>query len=115
MLPAPHRMRRSADFARALRAGQRARRGCLVVHQQRESGPDDAPALVGLIVSKAVGGSVVRHRVSRRLRAQVAHRVDQLPPASRTVVRALPAAAQAPSAQLGADLDRALRSLTAAQ
>jgi ribonuclease P protein component len=98
-----------------MRAGERARRGCLVVHQQRDPAPDDAPPLVGLIVSKAVGSSVVRHRVSRRLRAQLARRVGQLPPASRTVVRPLPAAAQAPSVQLGADLDRALRSLTAAQ
>jgi ribonuclease P protein component len=106
-------MRRSADFACALRTGRRARRGSVVVHQAVSDSA--AGALVGLIVSKAVGGSVVRHRVSRRLRAQLAPRVDLLPPHSRTVVRALPAAASARSAQLGADLDHALRSVAAAR
>ena len=65
----------------------------------------------GLIVSRAVGNSVVRHRVARRLRAQMADRIPQLAPGSRTVVRALPPAAQASSAQLGADLGHALTSL----
>ena len=64
--------------------------------------------LVGLIVSKAVGGAVVRHRVSRRLRAQLATRLPVLPAGSRTVVRALPPAATADSAELAADLDGAL-------
>jgi ribonuclease P protein component len=111
-------MRRSADFASVLRAGRRARRGSVVVHQALVLQPTaDADSvrepLVGLIVSKAVGGSVVRHRVTRRLRAQLAQRVDQLPAASRTVVRALPESAHATSAQLGVDIDRALHSLAA--
>src|SRR5690349_10723260 len=104
-------MRRSADFAAALRAGRRARRGSVIVHQAVTDTSDHA--LVGLIVSKAVGGSVVRHRVSRRLRAQLADRLELLPARSRTVVRALPHAAHTGSAQLGADLDHALRSVAA--
>lgn len=68
-----------------------------------------SPALVGLVVGRAVGGSVVRHRVSRRLRAQLAQRLALLAPGSATVVRALPAAAEADSAALGRDLDAALR------
>jgi ribonuclease P protein component len=59
-------------------------------------------------VSKAVGGSVVRHAVSRRLRHVVASRLEQLPAGSRLVVRALPPAATATSAALAADLDVAL-------
>jgi ribonuclease P protein component len=59
-------------------------------------------------VSKAVGGSVVRHRVARRLRHLVRDRLDLLPDGSALVVRALPASAKASSAALGADLDRAL-------
>jgi ribonuclease P protein component len=74
-----------------------------------------AAPVVGLVVGKSVGGSVVRHRVSRRLRAQLSARLDRLPAGSGTVVRALPAAADATSAELAADLDGALQRLGAAR
>jgi ribonuclease P protein component len=99
-------MRRSTDFTLVLRAGVRARRGHVVVHQHL--GLHDGAATVGMIVGKAVGGSVVRHRVARRLRAQLADRVLKLSAGSGTVVRALPSAAAASSIELGADLDAAL-------
>lgn len=92
-----------------LRSGGRVRRGCLVVHHRaalRAGHP-----LVGLVVGRAVGGSVVRHRVSRRLRAQLAQRLASLPAGSGTVVRALPEAGTAASAELGRDLDAALSRL----
>ena len=54
---------------------------------------------------------MVRHRVSRRLRAQLGARLTALPQGSATVVRALPASATADSAVLAADLDRALHRL----
>ena len=109
MLPSVNRMRRSTDFASVVRDGERARGGRVVVHQRLGLGPS-AP-LVGFVVSRGVGGSVVRHRVSRRLRAQVARRIGVLPPGSGTVVRALPSAAEATSAQLGAALDQAFARL----
>ena len=59
-------------------------------------------------MSKAVGGSVVRHAVTRRLRHLVAPRLHRLPAGSTLVVRALPPAAAASSEQLGSDLDAAL-------
>ena len=62
----------------------------------------------GFVVSKAVGGSVVRHAVTRRLRHVVVPRLHRLPAGSRLVVRALPPAATATSAALAADLDVAL-------
>jgi ribonuclease P protein component len=68
---------------------------------------------VGFVVSKAVGGSVVRHRVARRLRHLLRDRLDQFPAGTRLVVRALPRSATASSARLAADLDRALRMLFA--
>jgi ribonuclease P protein component len=105
VLPAGNRLRRSADFAVVVRRGTRARGGPLVVHHLSGAGVD-APR-VGFVVSKAVGGSVVRHRVTRRLRAQTAARIALLPVGSGTVVRALPPAATASSAELGAALDRA--------
>ena len=66
--------------------------------------------VAGFVVSKAVGGSVVRHRVTRRLRHLVAPRLADLPATARLVVRALPPAATASSAELAADLDSGLRS-----
>jgi ribonuclease P protein component len=68
-------------------------------------------ARVGFVVSKAVGNSVVRHRVSRRLRHLMADRLGTLPPGCTLVVRALPASAEASSGELGADLDGALSRL----
>lgn len=67
-----------------------------------------APARVGFVVSKAVGGSVVRHRVTRRLRVLAAEQLAGLEPGTLLVVRALPAAAGAPSSRLRADLEGAL-------
>jgi ribonuclease P protein component len=68
-------------------------------------------ARVGFVVSKAVGNSVCRHRVTRQLRHLVRDRIGTLPPDYALVVRALPAAAGATSSELGTDLDGALRRL----
>lgn len=62
-------------------------------------------------MSKAVGGAVVRNKVKRRLRHLMRDRVDQLPPGSLVVVRALPGAGDADHAQLAQDLDAALQRL----
>lgn len=102
-------MRRAADFSTVVRNGSRARRGCLVVHHRAEL--HDGPAVVGFVVGKSVGSSVVRHRVTRRLRAVCADRLAGFPPGSGTVIRALPDAARASSAELGSDLDAALTRL----
>jgi ribonuclease P protein component len=66
---------------------------------------------VGFVVSKAVGNSVVRHRVARRLRHVVRDRLGTLPPGSSLIVRALPSAAGASSAEFRQDFDAALRRL----
>jgi ribonuclease P protein component len=62
---------------------------------------------VGFVVSKAVGNSVTRHAVQRRLRHLVAQRIDALVPGT-LVVRALPPSASADSQSLGRDLDACL-------
>jgi ribonuclease P protein component len=98
-------------FAAVLRGGSRVRRGALVVHA-RAAMTDAAPHL-GLVVGRAVGNSVTRHRVTRRLRAQLAARLNRIPAGTAIVVRALPDAAAASSAALGADLDRALPAVLA--
>lgn len=83
----------------------------MVVHLQIMGPSTDADAgpRAGLVVSKAVGGAVVRHRVARRLRHLLASRMTGLPAGARVVVRALPPAATATSAELGIDLDAGLR------
>ncbi|MGC5585606.1 ribonuclease P protein component [Ornithinimicrobium sp. W1665] len=111
MLPRRHRLTRPEDYRAVLRGRQGAARRrsgteLLVVHAAPTT-PTRGPR-VGFVVSKAVGNSVVRHRVVRRLRALVAHRLDRLPPGWDLVVRAQPPASTATSASLGVDLDRAL-------
>ena len=63
----------------------------------------------GLVVSKAVGNAVVRHRTSRRLRHVCIALVDVLPPQADIVIRALPASAEASSDKLARDLLKAVR------
>jgi ribonuclease P protein component len=79
----------------------------LVVHLHSVDGVTAPRA--GFVVSKAVGKSVVRHRVARRLRHLVGARLATLPADTLLVVRALPPAATATSAELGEDLDAGLR------
>lgn len=80
----------------------------MTVHLRPPSGGEARPARAGFVVSKAVGGSVVRTRVKRRLRHLVRDRLGSLPTGSTLVVRAAPAAADASSAELARDLDRCL-------
>jgi len=113
VLPAGHRLRRRRDFATAVRRGQRAGRAHLAVHLHVPTVPPQpsAPPRAGLVVNRAVGGAVTRNTVRRRLRHLLASRLDLLPPGSLLVIRALPPAAEASSAQLAADLDAALATL----
>jgi putative membrane protein insertion efficiency factor/ribonuclease P protein component len=107
MLPSRYRLHSRAEISRTIRHGRRARRGSLVVHVQVGDEVTE-PARAAFAVSKAVGDSVTRHRVVRRLRPLMPPLLDRLPGGSEVVVRAMPEAATASSAQLREDLERAL-------
>lgn len=62
---------------------------------------------------RTVGGSVIRNRVQRQLRALMRERLEILPSGALVVIRVNPAARGARSAELGRDLDRALSRLLA--
>jgi ribonuclease P protein component len=123
VLPSAQRLRHGRDFGAVVRSGRRAARGSVVVHLlpadtydedmttnlARPGGaPVSAPARAGFVVSRAVGGAVVRNIVRRRLRHLVRDRLGDLTPGSLLVVRALPGAAERSYPRLGADLDAAL-------
>ena len=117
MLSRAHRLTASRLFGPTVRRGRRAGSRTLVVHlvlpepvRADVCGPSvtNRPAQVGYVVSKAVGSSVTRNTVKRRLRHLTRERVSSLPGSAVLVVRALPAAATASYQELGADLDRCL-------
>lgn len=108
MLAAAQRLRRSSDFAAAIRGGRRAGRGTVVVHLVLEEPAHASTARAGFVVSKAVGNAVVRNQVRRRLRHLARPLLADLPVGAVLVVRALPPAATATYQQLGLDLSAAL-------
>lgn len=124
VLPARARLHRSDEFAAVLRRGRRVGRSTLVVHLLPQATPEPAagpagctPAesgpgvKAGFVVSRSVGGAVVRNRVRRRLQHLVRDRMPGLTGDCLLVVRALPPAAGATYRQLAADLDGALQRL----
>jgi ribonuclease P protein component len=120
VLPAQARLRRRPEFTAVVRSGRRAGRPTMVLHYLPErpgpagAGPASASvaagqaptssARAGFVVGRAVGNSVVRHRVTRRLRAAVRAELHRLPSTADLVVRARPEAGQATFSLLHRDL-----------
>lgn len=115
MLPRQHKFTSPVQFDRTIKRGQRAGSRTLVVHlweapAEVESALMGGPRF-GLIISKAVGNAVVRHRVARRLRHVCATLAPDLPANHHLVIRALPRSAAASSADLEQDLRRTVEKL----
>ena len=94
------------------RSGRRIARGPLVLHVPRGPRAGDlstSTSRVGFVISTKVGNAVARNRLRRRLREILRARPDRLP-AGDLVVRALPGAAELPSARLAELVDEALNS-----
>jgi len=89
VLPADARLTQSSDFARATKSGIRVTTQHFVGYLYISPVTNDASAKCGLIISKAVGGSVKRHRVARKVRHAITPLIPSLPTGSLLVIRAL--------------------------
>ncbi|MDY6996113.1 MAG: ribonuclease P protein component [Actinomycetota bacterium] len=108
MLPARYRMTRSAEFGATVSQGTRAAQPDLIVYTLRSDETGDPGPRIGLVVSKAVGNAVQRHRVSRQLRHVARAVLDDLDYRDRVVIRALPGSRTAVSHRLEQELRAAL-------
>ncbi len=93
MLAKSARLTESGDFARATKSGIRYSStnfvGYLYITQLAQ------PARAGLIISKTVGSSVARHRLSRKIRHCIREHYITLPTGSLLVIRGLNKSADA--------------------
>lgn len=93
MLPPANRLRSHREFTRTVRRGAKIGQRCFVLYVLQS---DDTELVrtggprFGLIVSKAVGNAVVRHRVSRVLRHAMSCVCNEVDFRADVVVRALP-------------------------
>lgn len=79
-----------------------------MVHAKQTDSRAVRPPRVGFVVSKAIGGAVLRNQVKRRLRGLLSDRLTGIPAGVDVVVRAQPACAGLSSQTLAEDLDRLL-------
>jgi ribonuclease P protein component len=97
LLARAHRVVSGADYRRIVRRGRRVSGRATIAYLEKVA-PGGVPRF-GFIVSKAVGGAVVRNRVRRRLKAACFAVLADAPPRA-VVIRALPSAAAADWEQL---------------
>jgi ribonuclease P protein component len=60
------RLTQSRDFARVRQQGERLAQGCLIANWHKL--PEGAPAKLGVVTSRKIGGAVARNRARRLLR-----------------------------------------------
>ena len=90
MLPKINRLTSSKDFQNITKTGVRVYTDIAVIYALANP-TSQKNAQVGFIVSKLVGNSVVRHKVSRQLRNIVNETLETIPGNIQIVIRALPA------------------------
>jgi ribonuclease P protein component len=93
VLPKNARLTNSNEFARATKSGLRVATQNFIGYLYLNNGESQTRA--GIIISKSVGGSAVRHLVSRKVRHILAGEINNLPANSLLVIRALNGAAKA--------------------
>jgi ribonuclease P protein component len=105
-------LRRRADFARLSRRGKRRVAEHLVLLAAEGRGE----TRVGITVTKAIGGAVVRNRLRRRIKAILDRWPLGRPPYRDLLFIARPGAGEAPFEALAGEVGRLLeRSATAAE
>lgn len=104
MLPAALRLGSSAQITATLKSGRRYSSDYLVLHIASSPGPTQC----AFAVSKKVGNSVIRHRITRQLRHIVQENQDTIPENCLIVIRALPQAKDASFQELFASMRQAL-------
>jgi len=89
MLPKINRLISSKDFQNITKTGVRVYSDIAVIYALANP-TSQKNAQVGFIVSKLVGNSVVRHKISRQLRNIVNETLLNIPGNIQIVIRALP-------------------------
>lgn len=106
MLPRRYRLTRSADISAVIAKGERRKLPHAIVYMWIN--PAGSTPKAAVAVGKAVGNSVVRSAVSRRIRHGLIPLVPNLPASAQLVVRAFPSSASISSTQWHAALVAAL-------
>jgi ribonuclease P protein component len=112
VLAKPNRLTRGSDYRMTVRRGARCV-GAHTITYVRDSG-ESSDARFGFIVSKQVGGAVVRNTVRRRLKAVCAEALPHVRPGADIVIRALPSSATAGFGMLRDEVLRCLERKAAA-
>jgi len=107
-----NRITRGADYRSVVRGGSRCAAAHTVTHVVSTS--EQRPPRFGFIVSKRVGGAVVRNTVRRRLKAICAEALPDVRPGADVVIRVLPSAASAEYSALRTEVVRCLERKAAA-
>ena len=90
MLPKKNRLTSTKDFQNVTKTGVRVYSDVAVIYALANP-TSQKNSEIGLIVSKVVGNSVVRHKVSRQIRNVVKEILQTIPGNIQIVIRALPA------------------------
>jgi ribonuclease P protein component len=106
-----NRITRAADFRETVRRGRRSPTPYALVYLANRD--PDAPTRFGFIVAKSVGNSVVRHQVTRRLRAIGFEVLPRVPVGRDVVIRALPGIPEVQWSTLHTDIARAIEKVGA--
>ena len=90
MLPKKNRLTSTKDFQNVTKTGVRVYSDVAVIYALANP-TSQKNSEIGLIVSKVIGNSVVRHKVSRQIRNVVKEMLETIPGNIQIVIRALPA------------------------